>query len=74
MAPDRADPALRGAATRGHGERELVMRVARHLSRHGAGAAFAQVRIRLVARGEDGERLGEQVVHCTDPFAIPDHA
>lgn len=62
------------AATRAHSERELVMRVSRHLSRHGAGAAFAQVRIRLVARGEDGERLGEQVVHCTDPFAIPDHA
>lgn len=66
------------AATLAHSERELVMRVARHLSRHGAGAAFAQVRIRLVARGEDGERLGgqlgEQVVHCTDPFAIPDHA
>ncbi|MBY0300347.1 MULTISPECIES: hypothetical protein [Sphingomonas] len=61
-------------ATRAHSERELVVRVARHLSRQGAGAPLAQIRIRLVARGEDGERLGEQVVYCIDPFAIADGA
>lgn len=56
-----------------HSERELLLRVARHLDRHGTcdPAAHLQIRLRLIGRtaGPD-EQIGSEIVYLSSPRRI----
>lgn len=57
-----------GAATEAHSQRELLLRVARHLQRAGlAGSADGfRIRLRFVGRPGRGEPVTEEVVYRSD--------
>ena len=55
-----------------HSQRELLLRVARHLDRHGAcdREAYLQLRLRLVRREGPGEQVGSDIVYLSSPWPI----
>lgn len=60
------------AETEAHSERELLLRVARHLDRHAAcdRSAYLQIRLRFVSRAGMGEQISEQVAYLSSPRRI----
>ena len=59
-------------ATCAHSERELLLRVARHLDRHSAGDPHThlQIRLRFVSRVGPAEEMASRIVYHSDPWPI----
>lgn len=57
------------AETSTHSERELLLRVARHLDREGVAdrSAHLQIRLRLVRREGPDDRIGSEIVYLSSP-------
>lgn len=55
-----------------HSQRELLLRVARHLDRHNAcdPDAWLQIRLRLVSRDGPGEQVVSETVYLSSPYPI----
>lgn len=55
-----------------HSQRELLLRVARHLDRHMAHdhRAYLQIRLRLVNRADAAERMAGETVYLSSPCLI----
>jgi len=55
-----------------HSERELLLRVARHLHRHGAcdHRAYLQIRLRFVSRAETGNEVVSHIAYLSSPRLI----
>jgi hypothetical protein len=53
--------------TQAHSERELLLRVARHLGRNADTNAWLQIRLRFVSRDEPTEQLVDQIVYLSYP-------
>ncbi|HEX7822203.1 MAG TPA: hypothetical protein VF463_16460 [Sphingobium sp.] len=60
------------AETEAHSERELLLRVARHLDRHAAcdRSAYLQIRLRFVSRAGPSEQISEQIAYLSSPRRI----
>lgn len=60
------------AETAAHSQRELLMRVARDLDRHGRCARddHLQIRLRFVSRAGSGEEVGSEIVYLSSPWPI----
>ncbi len=64
------------AATEVHSERELLLRVARHLDRHGLGqgvgqgGAWLRIRLRFVSRTAEDDRVAARIVYVSAPHAM----
>jgi hypothetical protein len=60
------------AATEAHSQRELLLRVVRHLDRNGCCGRgdWLQIRLRFVSRGGAGEGVADEVGYVSAPFAI----
>jgi hypothetical protein len=68
-----AERLMRGetAEAMAHSQRELLLRVARHLDRQGCDrSAHLQIRLRLVRRATQSETVAEEVVYLSDPRPI----
>ncbi len=61
------------AETEAHSERELLLRVARHLDRHGAcggscdDRAYLQIRLRFVSRAGPADEVISQIAYLSSP-------
>lgn len=53
--------------TEAHSQRELLLRVARHLDRTGTGGEWLQIRLRFVRRTGPADRVEEEVVFLSHP-------
>ena len=66
------------ADTERHSQRELLLRVARHLDRHGGGGGggggdgggWLQIRVRLVRRSGATERIDSEIAYLSSPCPI----
>ena len=60
------------AETAAHSQRELLMRVARHLDRHGLceRGDHLQIRLRFVRRAGAGEQVDSDIVYLSSPWPI----
>ncbi len=60
------------AETERHSQRELLLRVARHLDRHGApdDGAYLQIRLQLVGRAAGGEPVTSQIAYLSSPYPM----
>lgn len=60
------------AETAAHSQRELLMRVARHLDRHGQCARDdqLQIRLRFVRRAGSGEEIESEIIYLSSPWPI----
>lgn len=58
--------------TERHSERELLLRVARHLDRHGCSdrAAWLQIRLRFVSRAGSADAVESEVVYLSSPYRM----
>lgn len=63
-----------GEKTAAHSQRELLLRVARHLDRHALCDRddWLQIRLRLVRRTGAGEAVGGEIVYLSSPRRIAD--
>lgn len=66
------------AQTEAHSQRELLLRVARHLDRQNAGDrnAWLQIRLRFVSRAGAGDstssQIASQIAYVSSPFPMAD--
>lgn len=59
------------AETAAHSQRELLARIARHLSRHGASPdAFLQIRLRFISLGAQGDQITSDTLYHSAPTPI----
>ena len=60
------------AETVAHSQRELLLRVARHVDRNKTGdrSAFLQIRLRMVSRARPTDEIGSDIVYLSSPYPM----